>query len=323
LHGYHYDSMNKDALMSMPFNYKALVIPQGLRVTPDVQGQIQRYRQQGVLIIDQPYTAETLTGLQPDVILPEGVAFAHRGNKDFDIYFLANQQAKNVECPVSFRTAGRAPYVYDPLTDEAMKVPYTLKDNRTEMQISLPANGSVFVVFGHPYGVKAPSESDDSHKRHVAKTETLELEPWTISFRESGITLRNQELFDWSRHSDEKIRYFSGHAVYKTTFKKRRSKGRVWLRLPDVKDVAHIRLNGVDCGFVWTAPYEVEITHAMKKKKNKLEIEVVNTWHNALRGADAGKAPYDGIWTNAKYRTKGEELLPAGLLASPELKIVK
>ncbi len=323
LHGYHYDSMNKDALMSMPFNYKALVIPQGLRVTPDVQGQIQRYRQQGVLIIDQPYTAETLTGLQPDVILPEGVAFAHRGNKDFDIYFLANQQAKNVECPVSFRTAGRAPYVYDPLTDEAMKVPYTLKDNRTEMQISLPANGSVFVVFGHPYGVKAPNESDDSHKRHVAKTETLELEPWTISFRESGITLRNQELFDWSRHSDEKIRYFSGHAVYKTTFKKRRSKGRVWLRLPDVKDVAHVRLNGVDCGFVWTAPYEVEITHAMKKKKNKLEIEVVNTWHNALRGADAGKAPYDGIWTNAKYRTKGEELLPAGLLASPELKIVK
>jgi hypothetical protein len=38
---------------------------------------------------------------------------------------------------------------------------------------------------------------------------------------------------------------------------------------------------------------------------------------------DAGKAPYDGIWTNAKYRTKGEGLLPAGLLEPPVIKVKK
>ena len=78
-------------------------------------------------------------------------------------------------------------------------------------------------------------------------------------------------------------------------------------------------MNGKDCGIAWTAPYEVEITGALKKGKNTIEIEVVNTWHNALRGADQGKAPYEGIWTNAKYRTKGDGLLSAGLLAPPEL----
>ena len=91
--------------------------------------------------------------------------------------------------------------------------------------------------------------------------------------------------------------------------------------LPDIKDIAHVWVNGQDCGIAWTEPYEVDITKALKKGKNKLEIEVVNTWHNALRGADQGKAPYDGIWTNAKYRTKGDDLLPAGLLADPVLKI--
>ena len=63
----------------------------------------------------------------------------------------------------------------------------------------------------------------------------------------------------------------------------------------------------------------MEITGALQKGKNTIEIEVVNTWHNALKGADEGKAPYEGIWTNAKYRTKGEQLLPAGLLAAPQL----
>ena len=61
----------------------------------------------------------------------------------------------------------------------------------------------------------------------------------------------------------------------------------------------------------------------MKKGKNKIESEVVNTWHNALRGADQGKAPYEGIWTNAKYRAKGDNLLPAGLVEQPAVIIEK
>ena len=138
------------------------------------------------------------------------------------------------------------------------------------------------------------------------------------------MTLIKQQLFDWSQYTDDKIRYFSGHARYTTTWKLKKNEvpqGRAWLSFPNVKDIAHVWINGKDCGIAWTAPYEVEITGALKKGKNKIEIEVVNTWHNALKGMDAGKAPYEGIWTNAKYRTKGEYLLPAGLLAQPEIKI--
>lgn len=153
--------------------------------------------------------------------------------------------------------------------------------------------------------------------------ETL-FKPYTLLFRESGLKLKKQHLFDWSQHSDDRIRYFSGHCRYTTTLKLKKGEvpeKRAWLSFPNVRDIAHVWVNGRDCGIAWTAPYEVEITGALRKGKNTIEIEVVNTWHNALRGADQGKAPYDGIWTNAKYRTKGDQLLPAGLLASPELKI--
>ena len=136
--------------------------------------------------------------------------------------------------------------------------------------------------------------------------------------------MKKQHLFDWSQHADDRIRYFSGHVRYTTTFKfKEKAKGQVVLSFPNVKDIAHVWLNGEDCGIAWTAPYEVDITKALRKGKNTLEIEVVNTWHNALRGADIGKAPYEGIWTNARYRTKGDELLPAGLLEDPVVKVKK
>ena len=79
-------------------------------------------------------------------------------------------------------------------------------------------------------------------------------------------------------------------------------------------------MNGIDCGIVWTAPYCVKIGHALKRGKNKIEIEVVNTWANAIRGNDEGTPPYEGIWTNARYRMKKPHLLPAGLIGPLEIR---
>jgi hypothetical protein len=93
----------------------------------------------------------------------------------------------------------------------------------------------------------------------------------------------------------------------------------VYLSVGKVADVATIKVNGVDCGTLWTAPYRVDVTHALKKGQNTLQIEVTNTWANAINGADKGKAPFEGIWTNAKYRMKEDALIPAGLLGPVQL----
>ena len=58
----------------------------------------------------------------------------------------------------------------------------------------------------------------------------------------------------------------------------------------------------------------MEITEAIKKGENAIEIEVANTWANAIKGADKGKAPFKDIWTNGKYRMKEDVLLEAGLM---------
>ena len=321
LHGYQYDSMNKDALLTQPFNYKVLVIPRGCLISQEAQERIAQLRQQGVLIIDKPYYAETLEGVEPDIILPEGIAYTHRVSDDQDIYFLANQEDKERQITASFRWTGRVPAIYNPVTDEWSEVDYTEEDGRTKVTFTMPAYGSVFIPNVGKKHSQRGKETFPAWERNIPSVGIITT-PYRITFKEGNITLDNQQLFDWSKHTDDRIRYFSGHALYTTTFKQKRlPKGRAWLTFPDIRDIAHVWVNGIDCGIAWTAPYEVEVTKALRKDKNTLEIEVVNTWHNALRGMDQVKAPYEGIWTNAKYRTKGDNLLPAGLLAQPELKI--
>ena len=307
LHGYHYDSMNEDALLTQPFNYKALVIPQRVMVSADAQKKITELRNQGIQIIDSPYQETHLSGLAPDVVLPEGIAFVHRTGNGQDYYFLANQTDQEQTFTPSFRQGEGAAVVYNPLTEE--RKPFY-------GEVTLPAYGSVFVCYG---AIQFATDKKVSRDGQRVRTGQIESEPWDITFKESDVKLEDQQLFDWSQHSDDKVKYFSGHALYKTSFEyDKKLKKRAWLALPNVKDIAHVWVNGKDCGIAWTAPYEVEVTDALKKGKNKIEIEVVNTWHNALHGMDQGKAPYEGIWTNAKYRTK-EGLIPAGLIAEPEI----
>ena len=318
LHGYQYDSMNKDALLHQPFHYKVLVIPEGCRVSDEAKNRIEQLRQQGVVIIDKPYTEKTIAGVPPDVKMSygDGIAYTHRRDGNTDIYFFSNQTYREEPVLMSFNISGRQATCYDAVTDEYYRPNSWERNGHTVVECGFPGVGSsVFIIFSDSMLTK-PADDAMSLEQEPAISG-----PWTIDFKESGLRLTDSDLTDWSQHPDDKIRYFSGHARYTTPFKYKGKKKRVLLDLGTVHDVAHVWVNGVDCGIAWTAPYEVDISKAVKKGKNLLEIEVVNTWHNALRGADQGKPPYDGIWTNAKYRDKveGDGLLPAGLLGKVTL----
>jgi len=323
LHGYQYDSMNKDALLNMPFNYKVLVIPEGSLISDEVRTRIEALRQQGVVIIDKPYTQDTIVGVPRDVKMShgEGIAYTHRRDGNTDIYFIANQTYKEEPVLMSFNVSGKQVAFYDPITDQYSRPNYWERNGHTIIECGFPsASSSGFFIFSD--SVLTPQE-DAPYVTNNSQMGTESL-LWDISFRETGLTLKSQQLFDWSQHGNDSIRYFSGHARYMTTLKLKKDEvpqGRAWLSFPNVKDIAHVWINGKDCGLAWTEPYEVEVTGALKKGKNMIEIEVVNTWHNALRGADRGTPPYEGIWTNAKYRTKGDGLLPAGLLQAPVLRV--
>ena len=337
LHGYNYDSVNPDALWNMraetgpaptPGNdYRALVIPEGTVVSPKTQAKIDSLRHNGMTIIDTPWQESTLDGLVPDVQLPAGIAFCHRRDGDTDIYFLANQIDSLQEFYASFRVHGKGVIVYDPMTDS-----YTspiddiiIADTLTVVRMSLQPRQSLFVLFGAKSITPqvrskwtAPLEPGMTHDAFRWSLDSN----WKLYFRETDRQMKSDTLFSWADHEDADVRFFSGHVRYTTTLHYRPSTANhhVSLSLGDVRDIAHVWLNGHDLGTLWFPPYELDVDGYLHKGKNTLEIEVVNTWHNALRGLDQGTPPYKGIWTNARYRTKGDGLLPAGLLGPVELK---
>ena len=146
--GYKYDLINKDALLKWNFeyspkgklpgnqDYRILVVSQpDSSLSAEIKAKLEELREEGIVIIDKPYQAKNFSqyGIDPDVILPENMDYAHRlvleatGRKD--IYFLINQENKERQITATFRTG----------TSRIRQI----------VNLNLPAYGSVFVILSN------------------------------------------------------------------------------------------------------------------------------------------------------------------------------
>ena len=97
---------------------------------------------------------------------------------------------------------------------------------------------------------------------------------WSESYASSAI--RIDRLAPPAPVNDGTAEWINNRALeFKWKAGKSERGSRVFLKFKGVSDVATVRVNGIPCGTAWTAPYEVEVTSALKKGKNTLEIEVV------------------------------------------------
>ena len=115
--------------------------------------------------------------------------------------------------------------------------------------------------------------------------------PWEVRFSPGWGAPASRvfpNLISWTQDSEDGVRYFSGIAAYHKGFElsaRQLETGReVFLDLGRVRFVADVYLNGTNLGILWKPPFCVDITHAARPGKNKLVIEVANTWSNRLTG---------------------------------------
>ena len=320
LRGYRYDSFNHDVLgksqvkggrLVTPggMEYSALVIPQARKMNPgrivNCWNTIDSIEKWGVPVIREPWEKADLAslGIKKDAVLPEGIDFTHRTAEGADIYFMSNQTGKQMTFKPVFRVERTYRYLADAVTGKV----YNAGES-----VTLPAGGSLFYILSDD---AVPAKLTAMPTQSTTLT-TLDKNKWNISFEETGKKITASQLIDWSKSTEKEVKYYSGHATYKTTFRlgRKPKNGTVMLNLGTVANAATVYVNGQKCGTAWTAPYAVDITKAVKRGNNTLEITVVNTWANALQGNDLGTPPYEGIWTNGKYRRASKELLAAGLL---------
>jgi len=115
--------------------------------------------------------------------------------------------------------------------------------------------------------------------------------PWQVGFPPNlgappEVTL--PELISLHKHSEPGVKYFSGTATYskQITLSSGAASGerRLFLDLGWVHAVAQVRLNDKDLGLLWRPPFRVDITGAVARGDNKLEVLVTNQWVNRLIG---------------------------------------
>lgn len=94
------------------------------------------------------------------------------------------------------------------------------------------------------------------------------------------------------------VRYFSGTATYSrilTVPAHLHGPGyETYLDLGEVKNLARVRVNGIDCGVLWKPPFRCAVTSALRPGRNLLEVEVTNLWVTRMIGDE--QLPDDCEW---------------------------
>lgn len=227
-------------------------------------------------------------GIQPDFTVSDPmlpVLFIHLTTPEGEIYFVSNQSNETISFDANFRIKGKQPELWNPLTSEVRILPEQKQlTGATSIPMVMSPFESSFVIFRHPIQeVKTNKNYPDAVCVASVKG------PWTIEFEENRggpkEPVVTDVLFDWMESENPQIKYFSGNAVYKTSFEINRiPETPVYIDLGKVMVMAKIRVNGVDAGGVWTTPYQINITDYLKEGVNELEIEVVNCWRNRMIG---------------------------------------
>ena len=284
------------------------------------------------LVIDGMDMQEALNFIKviPDykTVANDSTLFIHRTLPDAQVYFISNQTEKSISINPEFRVTGNRPEVWDAVTGTIRELPvYTLNKNNISVPLKLDALGSLFIVFKKPVMKSSLNNSTENFPNPINSTEITG--PWTVKF-DAGMRGPKEpvifnKLTDWTQMPEDSIKYYSGTAIYSNKFNiPELQKGQsVLLDLGNLIAIAKVKVNGIDVGGVWTTPYSLDITNALKAGGNKLEISLVNNWMNRLIGDLKLPADQRKTWVSLEPYTAESPLQTSGLLGPVVIKIVK
>jgi hypothetical protein len=276
--------------------------------------------------------------------------YIHRQQNGVQIYFVANNSHNQGTAQCSFKVTGLQPEYWNAVTGEVTPIKkFTTDGKYTTIHLNFDDAESCFIVFRKKISTAAKNLKEYT----INEKELLQVNTsWTVNFDPAwggpSSPVVFQTLQDWTTVETAGIKYYSGTAVYITTFDVALSSSTeksLYMDLGTVNHLAKVKINNKDLGIVWTAPWRISIPAGLlKSKNNRLIIEVTNVWANRLIGDEQEPAdmewlpghlwkgeflkeypdwflqnksrPSDGryCFTNWKYFTTDSPLVPSGLL---------
>lgn len=256
-------------------------------------------------------------GVEQDVQFKSGnrkIAWTHRQYGQWEIYFFSNPSDTLLSDWISLRVNKGTAAQYNPVTGEIEKEYSRISDGRMSLPLFLYPGESVFLIIDKidPDIVRGPSIRRQS-------TIPVDKRDWQLQFDPAyggpaqSVTMK--ELESWSESRDSSIKYYSGTVIYSNTFSLSADdvRSKLSVSLDELHDMATVTVNGIECGTIWTQPYKMDISKAVKAGENKITIAVTNTWANRLIGDQRLPVEKRVTWTTAPFRLANKPLRPAGI----------
>jgi hypothetical protein len=257
----------------------------------------------------------------------ERLEYIHKRVRDMEVYFIASQDPEEAGVLCTFRVKGKKPEIWSPDKGTIdQDVPFRIRDERIEVPLLMGPYGSVFVIFRSdldPATMASARNRPEPALPGRVILDSLRLEgPWSVAF--SGgpggpAGDRTMPLASWTEDENDSIRYFSGTAVYRISFRLPAGppweRGTICLQLGKVREIAQVFINGREAGISWKPPYEINANRYLEPGENILEIHVVNTWTNRLIGDLDLPAGERHTWVNCCLPlNEHSALMESGLL---------
>jgi alpha-L-rhamnosidase len=280
--------------------------------------------------ISSPYNAtnlEKFCGERDVVIYNNGhrINWTHRKTDSTDIYFLCNQTAEEIHTNVRFGVQNKIAetvsffdgkiYRYinsggNTYSDFGNKRPINI------ISIELKPYESKFFIFRIP-----AMEQSFYFETKGNEKEIFFNDKWKLKIKNQDTVTLNK-LISLHQMKDSGFKHYSGSVFYTNTFKldKTQVNSNPLIQFNYIYNIATVIVNGVNCGTLWTPPFTLDISKAIKPGINKIEIEVTNTWRNRLIG-DELMPEKRQTWLNSPYKLKDKPLLPAGIVGDVKILI--
>lgn len=194
------------------------------------------------------------------------------------VYFSNTNRRESVATRVNFRGMSGEPVIWDLATADRH---LPAKSSDTHLDLELGPLESVLVVFE---GVSALPEPTDPPSRPDLRQETPLEVTWSVTFHPAGDgesferVMRN--LSDLSRSDDADVAGFGGRIVYRSELDFERTPSQAALDFGFINGTSSLRINGVDQGISWYGRHQYDVSGALRKGSNLVELEVTTQLGN-------------------------------------------
>jgi len=226
-------------------------------------------------------------GIVGEALSEAGLSFIRRNTPEGVAYFVLNKskESKDLWLPLLYAKSGV--YAYDPMLDRGGVL--AQKGNTYRLQLS-PGQSLI---------LKPATRQKNPwlYKNAAAKWQDIQGN-WQLHFVEGGPVLPKdqtlQTIIPWTALVGEDYAYFSGKAIYSTSFTlSNPSRKKVYLLdFGQIKESAKITINGKEIATLIGPDYQLALPPGTLRKTNTLEIEVVNLMANRIRYMDQQKMPW-------------------------------